>query len=263
MKWRRQLAALQENKDLLLTPFERNLEVWKQLWRVIERSDLVVQIVDARNPLLFRSKDLEKSVKELDPRKENLLLVNKADLLTKAQRVKWAEYFIKNNIRYTFFSAAKANELLLAEANEENAEEENPSEYDSEDELEETDEDENTDEESTAESEEGINREDSSPSSSSNSNKHENEIENDDQDEDEHTRIITINELEDLLLRAAPGPLTEPLEGQTQRLQIGLVGYPNVGKSSTINALVGSKRYQSLPPLVRLNTSKRFYSPTL
>lgn len=69
-----------------MTPFERNLEVWRQLWRVIERSHLVVQIVDARNPLLFRSTDLEKYVKEVDPRKKNLLLVNKADLLTTWQR---------------------------------------------------------------------------------------------------------------------------------------------------------------------------------
>lgn len=36
------------------TPFEKNLNVWRQLWRVIERSDVVVQIVDARNPLVFR-----------------------------------------------------------------------------------------------------------------------------------------------------------------------------------------------------------------
>ncbi len=30
-------------------------EFWRQLWRVIERSDLVIQIVDSRNILLFRS----------------------------------------------------------------------------------------------------------------------------------------------------------------------------------------------------------------
>lgn len=78
--------SLQEQDEFLLTPFERNLEVWRQLWRVIERSDLVVQIVDARNPLFFRSKDLEKYVKEVNEKKKNLLLINKADLLSANQR---------------------------------------------------------------------------------------------------------------------------------------------------------------------------------
>jgi len=78
---------LQENNEgLIFTPFERNLEVWRQLWRVIERSEIVVQIVDARNPTLFRCTDLEKYVKEISKKKKNLLLINKADLLTPVQR---------------------------------------------------------------------------------------------------------------------------------------------------------------------------------
>ena len=83
---------------LLLTPFERNLEVWRQLWRVIERSHLVVQIVDARNPLRFRCDDLEAYVKDIETHPEaeavsgggqrkSLLLINKADLLTPKQRL--------------------------------------------------------------------------------------------------------------------------------------------------------------------------------
>mgnify|MGYP002846834225 CR=1 FL=1 len=72
-----------EGDGMMLTPFEKNLEVWRQLWRVLERSQLVVQIVDARNPLLFRCIDLERYVAELCQVKEkrSLLLVNKADLL--------------------------------------------------------------------------------------------------------------------------------------------------------------------------------------
>ena len=35
------------------TPFEKNIEVWRQLWRVLERSDMLLQIVDARNTLLY------------------------------------------------------------------------------------------------------------------------------------------------------------------------------------------------------------------
>ena len=117
--WRRGLAELQENNDLLMTPFERNIEVWRQLWRVIERSDLVVQIVDARNPLLFRSEDLESYVKAVDPKKQNLLLINKADMMTTRQRMAWAHHLTKAGIAYKFFSAHLAKELNEARENEE------------------------------------------------------------------------------------------------------------------------------------------------
>ena len=92
------LSRLAEGQELLLTPFERNIEVWRQLWRVLERSHLVVQIVDARNPLRFRCEDLESYVFDIegpegesgsasaDYRRKNLLLINKADLLTNEQR---------------------------------------------------------------------------------------------------------------------------------------------------------------------------------
>lgn len=118
LQWRRDLAELQESNDLLMTPFERNLEVWRQLWRVIERSDLVVQIVDARNPLLFRSEDLEKYVREVDSRKNNLLLVNKADMMTLEQRRAWAKYFTRQNINFQFFSASMAKERNDAQSME-------------------------------------------------------------------------------------------------------------------------------------------------
>ncbi|KAF7270041.1 hypothetical protein GWI33_016948 [Rhynchophorus ferrugineus] len=62
LDWRRSLVSLQEIEGILLTPYEKNLEFWRQLWRVIERSDVVVQIVDGRNPLLFRCEDLEKAI---------------------------------------------------------------------------------------------------------------------------------------------------------------------------------------------------------
>ena len=42
LAWRRNIAALEEKEHILLTPFEKNIEFWRQLWRVIERSDLVV-----------------------------------------------------------------------------------------------------------------------------------------------------------------------------------------------------------------------------
>lgn len=121
MDWRRGLAELQESNDLLMTPFERNLEVWRQLWRVIERSDVIVQIVDARNPLMFRSEDLESYVKDVDPTKQNLLLINKADMMTYKQRRAWADYLKGANIPYKFFSASLAKEEIEARDAEDEA----------------------------------------------------------------------------------------------------------------------------------------------
>ncbi len=35
--WRRKLAQFQEETDLVVTPYEKNLDFWRQLWRVVER----------------------------------------------------------------------------------------------------------------------------------------------------------------------------------------------------------------------------------
>lgn len=40
LEWRKGLSELQEIEGITLTPYEKNLEFWRQLWRVIERSDV-------------------------------------------------------------------------------------------------------------------------------------------------------------------------------------------------------------------------------
>ena len=70
LKWRRDVAVEQESSlTKTVTPFEKNFEIWKQLWRVIERSDVLVIILDGRNPEFFRNPDLELYVKEVDANK--------------------------------------------------------------------------------------------------------------------------------------------------------------------------------------------------
>lgn len=115
LEWRRALAELQEEQNLVLTPYEKNLDFWRQLWRVVERSDVLVQIVDARNPLLFYCDDLEKYTKEVDKNKTNLLLLNKSDLLTAPQRKYWARYFDSRGTTVAFYSAKQSEETILEE----------------------------------------------------------------------------------------------------------------------------------------------------
>jgi large subunit GTPase 1 len=99
------------------------------LWRVIEKSDILLQIVDARNPYFFYSQDLEAYIKEVDPNKEFLLLINKADYLTEELRQHWSTYFKENNVNHMFFSALLEQdkidkEEVKAKKEEEDAEEE-------------------------------------------------------------------------------------------------------------------------------------------
>ncbi len=119
-------------------------------------SDVIVQIVDARNPLLFRCEDLEAYAKEVDTNKINLMLINKSDLLSTKQRIEWFKYFEKINCKVVFWSAFYANEANAAAtklAGNENREINNNHRH-QEDLIEEEEED-VEDEESTQEEEEG------------------------------------------------------------------------------------------------------------
>ncbi|KAF4605039.1 hypothetical protein EYR40_003822 [Pleurotus pulmonarius] len=250
LEWRRGLAGLQEQDGFLLTPFERNIEVWRQLWRVVERSHLVVQIVDARNPLRFRCEDLESYVLDIEGsegesgsgkgKRRNLLLINKADLLTARQRRLWADYFDTHGITYAFFSAANAaaiqqarRDALGAAGSDEQVvpSESGPKEVpagDVEPEL--------IDDDDVSESE--------SDASESEDDHYFSAEEDTTDGQDPRARVLSVLELEELFIKSSPD-LTEFKDSEGKppsKLVVGLVGYPNVGKSSTINSLLGEKK---------------------
>lgn len=238
LEWRRELALLQEDDGLLMTPYERNLEFWRQLWRVVERSDVIVQIVDARNPLLFRSEDLEKYVKEVSQNKMNMVLINKADFLTDEQRAIWASYFDKQNARVAFYSATLAAEenTKSLDAISEEGESKSAAKSGEDDDDEEESEDSSPEKDISVESIKKVTDEIAKVV-----NKAEEQLEIIENKLAAHQRndpkILTRVELIELFRNMHKGTkVTENIS------TIGLVGYPNVGKSSTINSLMIEKK---------------------
>ncbi|KAG7277910.1 hypothetical protein CRUP_004689 [Coryphaenoides rupestris] len=74
-----------------LSHFEHNLETWRQLWRVLEMSDVVLLIVDIRHPVLQFSPPLYHYITE-ELRKQVVLVLNKADLCPPPLVIAWKHY---------------------------------------------------------------------------------------------------------------------------------------------------------------------------
>lgn len=77
-----------------LNHFEHNLQVWRQLWRVCEKSDVLVVLVDARHPLFHLPASLYHYVSS-ELKKPIVLLLNKIDLISQTQVARWIEYFTR------------------------------------------------------------------------------------------------------------------------------------------------------------------------
>ncbi|KAI9326701.1 hypothetical protein DFJ73DRAFT_865381, partial [Zopfochytrium polystomum] len=75
-----------------LSYFEHNLEVWRQLWRVVEISDIVLFVVDSRHPILHFPPTLYNHV--VNEMKKSLVLVfNKIDLVDPETLAAWKSNF--------------------------------------------------------------------------------------------------------------------------------------------------------------------------
>ena len=126
---------------------------------------------------------------EVDPEKRNLLLVNKADLMTLEQRKGWADWFEGQGIRFAFYSARLAKEAMETS----NEEEEKEDSVEEAEELAEQIDDLSID----------------ATSDISDDSMDEPQISHDPSqstDVDPRTRILTVHELQSLFLRESPPP---------------------------------------------------------
>ncbi|KAM6389120.1 large subunit GTPase 1 homolog isoform 2-T2 [Pluvialis apricaria] len=220
LEWRRQLAHLEEEKKLILTPFERNLEFWRQLWRVIERSDIVVQIVDARNPLLFRCQDLE-----LDTEDVAEDLSHSEDEISGQEEDDTAQESAESTS--TGSALQTVNQVLV-------------SDDDSSDEYEDCEDDEEEAWQTCSEDEGGDKVNATAPErteSRTDGAAVQHVVREQNRNIRNFSHLVHRNELLEIFKTMHKGPRVKDGE-----VNVGLVGYPNVGKSSTINTILGNKK---------------------
>jgi large subunit GTPase 1 len=244
LKWRRAIALKEEElvrsaTSAAATPFEKNLEVWRQLWRVMERSSCLLQLVDARNPLFYLSDDLKTYAESLG--KPMMVLINKSDYLSQKQRQTWRDYLTTRGWDPVFFSAVLEQQKLDEDAYKRRKREEaemllselespeQPVDDDDEGDLDEDDQEESTDEEGLVEND---------------GDKHEYTFEPESSDGRGVDVPLTRKQLLETMLAFARQHGCKPDERYGNRIQFGMVGFPNVGKSSVINVLMGSNKHQ-------------------
>jgi nuclear GTP-binding protein len=79
------------------TMFEKgqSKRIWGELYKVVDSSDVVVQVLDARNPQGTRCYHLEKQLKEHNKHKHMILLLNKCDLAPDWAIKRWLKILSK------------------------------------------------------------------------------------------------------------------------------------------------------------------------
>ncbi|KAI3782901.1 hypothetical protein L2E82_12959 [Cichorium intybus] len=97
---KRKLGQLDEDDDItnddftVMSKIRDNSErsFYKELAKVIEASDVILEVLDARDPLGTRAADMEKMVMRAGPEKHLVLLLNKIDLVPREAAEKWLKY---------------------------------------------------------------------------------------------------------------------------------------------------------------------------
>ncbi len=79
------------------------LASWKSLLWVIRRADIVLEVVDARDPISTRSRRLERLVESTG--KKLIIVINKSDLVPRDVAEKWKKLFENRGYRTVYMAA--------------------------------------------------------------------------------------------------------------------------------------------------------------
>jgi nuclear GTP-binding protein len=69
--------------------------IWAELYKVIDSSDVVLQVIDARDPMGTRNQAFERELRKNHPHKKLVLLLNKVDLVPAWAASRWTQKLSK------------------------------------------------------------------------------------------------------------------------------------------------------------------------
>jgi len=103
---KRQESGIIDSKAFTKRPLEDSKKsFYKEFKKVVEESDVVIQVLDARDPLGCRCPQLEELILESGKSKKLVLLLNKIDLVPKDNAEKWLKY-LRNEFPAVAFKAS-------------------------------------------------------------------------------------------------------------------------------------------------------------
>lgn len=78
--------------------------IWKELYKVLDSSDVIIHVLDARDPLGTLCEKISTYIKEEAPHKHLIYILNKVDLVPTGVTAKWLKYFSKKNTTLAYHS---------------------------------------------------------------------------------------------------------------------------------------------------------------
>ncbi|KAI9931103.1 hypothetical protein ASPWEDRAFT_34366 [Aspergillus wentii DTO 134E9] len=79
--------------------------IWNELYKVIDSSDVVIHVIDARDPEGTRCRSVEKYIREEAPHKHLIFVLNKCDLVPTGVAAAWVRHLSKDHPTLAFHAS--------------------------------------------------------------------------------------------------------------------------------------------------------------